>query len=493
MAESAATLRTALAAIVGPNQVLTDPEAMAPYLIDARQRYRGTAVAVVRPGSTAEVAAIVGACAKANAPIVPQGGNTGLCGGATPDASQTSVVVSLARMRRVRAIDPGNATLTVEAGATLAEVQAAAESAGLRFPVSLASEGSCSIGGNVSTNAGGTAVLRHGNTRAQVLGLEVVLADGRIWDGLRALRKDNTGYDLKQLFIGSEGTLGIVTAAVLALVPAPRASATALAAVSDLAHAVLLLSAMKDALGDRLTGFELMSSYALGLSRKHHPGLPDPLPGHDWYVLIQTDASEPGPSLASGLESALATAAEAEILLDATVAASDEQAQRLWALRENISEAQRREGPNVKHDIALPASAIPAFVASCGAALALAFPETREVVFGHLGDGNLHYNIAARDNAPAPSLMERAAGINRIVYDEVSALGGTISAEHGIGQLKRSALARYRSPLELELMERVKIALDPQRILNPGKVLPDSPVHEAASAGKPPPRAGTRG
>ena len=474
MAASAATLRKALAAIVGDTQVLVDARAMAPYLVDMRNRFRGNALAVVRPGSTGEVAAVVRACAEAGVAVVAQGGNTGLCGGATPDASGRSVVISLARMHRIRAVDAANATLTVEAGATLAAVQAAADAAGLRFPLSLASEGSCTIGGNIATNAGGTAVLRYGNTRAQVLGLEVVLADGRIWNGLRALRKDNTGYDLKQLFIGSEGTLGIVTAAVLALVPPAQGRATALAAVADLAHAVLLLSRMKAALGDRLTGFELMSEVALGLSRKHHPDLPDPLPGYPWYVLIQADASAAGTSLAADVEGALAAAIGEGIAGNATVAASDEQAKRLWALRENISEAQRREGPNVKHDIALPASAIPAFVASCGDALAKAFPDARLVVFGHLGDGNLHYNVAAAPGVPAESLMRGAADINRIVYDQVTVLGGTISAEHGIGQLKRDALARYRSPLELELMRRVKDALDPQGVLNPGKLLPDA-------------------
>ncbi|HEX7327226.1 MAG TPA: FAD-binding oxidoreductase [Casimicrobiaceae bacterium] len=482
MTVSAATLRNTLAAIVGEAQVLVDANAVAPYLVDARGQFHGRAAAVVRPGSTGEVAAVVRACADAGAPIVAQGGNTGLCGGATPDDSGRSVVLSLARMNRVRSVDPDNATLTVEAGMTLAEVQAAADAAGLFFPLSLASEGSCTIGGNISTNAGGTAVLRYGNARARVLGLEVVLADGRVWDGLRGLRKDNTGYDLKQLFIGSEGTLGIVTAAVVGVVPAPRARTTALAAVADLAQAVLLLSRMKDALGDRLTGFELISEIALGLSRKHHPELPDPLPGHPWYTLIQVDASTAdastaGAALAADVEGALADAIAAGVAADATVAASGDQARRLWALRENISESQRREGPNVKHDIALPTSAVAEFVASCGAALAQAFPDAELVVFGHLGDGNLHYNGAARAGVPPESLMRRAGEINRIVYDEVAALGGTISAEHGIGQLKRDALVHYRSALELELMGRIKDALDPQRILNPGKVLAEAPRH----------------
>src|SRR6185437_10569983 len=338
--------------------VLTSDAAVAPYVVDCRDRYRGVARAVVRPVSTGEVAAVVRACSDANAPIVPQGGNTGMCGAATPDRSGREVVLSLARLHAIRAIDAANSTITVEAGVTLASVQADARDAGMLFPLSLASEGSCTIGGNVSTNAGGTAVLRYGNARELVLGVEVVLADGRVVHGLRGLRKDNTGYDLKQLFIGSEGTLGIVTAAVLKLFAAPKVRVTALAAVTDVAHAVDLLHAMKEALGDRLTGFELISGFALYLSRKHHPGSPDPLPGHPWYALLQVDDHATDAPLADVVESALSKAAESELIVDATIAQSQEQADRLWSLRENISEAQRREGQNVKHDISLPISAI---------------------------------------------------------------------------------------------------------------------------------------
>jgi FAD/FMN-containing dehydrogenase len=377
MAVDDATWIDALARIVGRDHVLTGDVEVAPYVVDWRGRYQGAARAIVRPATSGQVAAIVAHCHEARIPIVPQGGNTGMCGGATPDASGREIVVSLARLRTIRAVDRQNATITVEAGATLAAVQEAAAEAGLLFPLSLASEGSCTIGGNLSTNAGGTAVIRYGNTRDLVLGVEVVLADGRIWDGLRGLRKDNTGYDLKQLFIGSEGTLGIVTAAVLKLFAAGHTRLTALAAVADVARAVSLLQTMKQALGDRLVGFELMSGDALALSRKHHPDLPDPLPNHAWYVLVQASDSALRAPLATHVEEAFAAALDDGTLADATIAQSDEQADRLWALRENISEAQRREGPNIKHDISLPISRIPAFLVDCEAALARTLPDGR--------------------------------------------------------------------------------------------------------------------
>jgi len=471
MAESGATLLARLATAVGPGHVLTAPADTEPYLVDWRGRYRGATRAVVRPGSTDEVAQVVRACAEARVPIVPQGGNTGMCGGATPHADGGEIVVALSRMNRVRDVDTANATITVEAGVTLHAVQRAAADAGLYFPLSLASEGSCTIGGNLSTNAGGTAVLRFGNTRDLALGLEVVLADGQVWDGLRGLRKDNTGYDLKQLFIGAEGTLGIVTAAVLKLFPAPTARVTALAGVADVAQAVALLRTVKQTLGDRLTGFELISDFALALSRKHQPDLPDPLPGEPWCVLLQADATGEASTLHAQVEDALAQAVERGAAHDAVVAQSQDQADRLWALRENISEAQRREGPNVKHDISLPVSAIPAFLVRSEDALSRALPGVRFVVFGHLGDGNLHYNLSAPVGVDARSFMDNAPAANRIVHDLVAAAGGSISAEHGIGQLKREELARYKSALELDLMRRVKAALDPAGLLNPGKVL----------------------
>jgi FAD/FMN-containing dehydrogenase len=471
MTDRDATLLERLASIVGNDHVLTTAADLEPYVVDWRGRYHGSARAVVRPATSAQVAAVVSACAQADVPIVPQGGNTGMCGAATPDESGREVVVSLARLRAVRAIDPGNATITVEAGVTLAEVQQAAAEAGLLFPLSLASEGTCTIGGNLSTNAGGTAVLRYGNARDLVLGVEVVLADGRIWDGLRGLRKDNTGYDLKQLFIGSEGTLGIVTAAVLKLFAAAHTRLTALAAIADVSRAVDLLRTTRQALGDRLIAFELISGEALALSRKHQPELPNPLPDYPWYVLLQFNDSAVDVPLAAEVENAFAAAADAEILADATIAHSEDQAERLWALRENISEAQRREGPNIKHDISLPVSAIPAFLHDAERALARALPGARLVVFGHLGDGNLHYNVAAPAGAPAHDFMDNTSTANRIVHDRVVAAGGSISAEHGIGQLKRDELAHYKSPLELELMRRIKAAFDPRGMLNPGKVM----------------------
>jgi FAD/FMN-containing dehydrogenase len=471
MTNAGATLIGRLREIVGGSNVLTTHDDVAPYVVDWRGRYHGAARAVVRPANTAEVAAVVRACATADVPLVPQGGNTGMCGAGTPDASGREIVLSLGRMQAVRALDRANATITVDAGVTLAAVQAAAREAGLLFPLSLASEGSCTVGGNLSTNAGGTAVLRYGNARNLVLGIEVVLADGRIFDGLRALRKDNTGYDLKQLFIGSEGTLGVITGAVLELFAAPRTRVTALAALADLPRAIALLHAMKQALGDRLVGFELVSEFALQLSRKHHPASPDPLPGHAWYALLQVDDSAADSPLTAQVESALAEAAESGVVADATIAQSQEQADRLWALRDNISEAQRREGQNIKHDISLPISAIPAFNDDAGAAIADAFPGARLVVFGHLGDGNLHYNVAAPEGADAQRFLAHTPEVNRIVHDRVVAAGGSISAEHGIGQLKRDELAHYKPRLDLELMRCLKVALDPRGLLNPGKVL----------------------
>jgi FAD/FMN-containing dehydrogenase len=471
MMDLRATLRAQLQAAVGPANVLGAADDIAPYLTDWRGRYHGNALAVVRPRTTAEVAAVVLACAAAGAPIVPQGGNTGQCGGATPDTGGDAVVLSLTRLNRVRALDADNATMTVEAGATLAAVQGAAAEAGLLFPLSLAAEGSCTIGGNLSTNAGGTAVLRFGNTRELVLGIEVVLADGRIWDGLRGLRKDNTGYDLKQLFIGAEGTLGIVTAAVLKLFPAPRTRATALAAVPDVATAVRLLALLRQALGDRLVGYEIMSALALAISRRHLPALPDPIPGHPWYVLVQADDSAADSPLEAQLEGALGNAIEQQLVADVTIAQSVDQANALWALRENISEGQRREGPNIKHDISVPVSAIPRFLDEAAVALGEALPGLQFVTFGHLGDGNLHYNLAAPGGVPPEAFMAEASRANRIVHDLVAAHGGSISAEHGIGQLKRGELAHYKSAVELGLMRRLKAAFDPQGLLNPGKVL----------------------
>jgi FAD/FMN-containing dehydrogenase len=471
MANPDATLLDDLRNAVSAGNVVTAGEDLEPYLVDWRGRYHGRTRALVRPGSTSEVAAVVRLCAAAGVPIVPQGGNTGMCGGATPDDTGREIVLSLVRMKAVRNLDVDNATLTVEAGLPLAAVQQIAASRGLYFPLSLASEGSCTIGGNLSTNAGGTAVLRFGNARELTLGVEVVLADGRVLDALRGLRKDNTGYDLKQLFIGGEGTLGIITAAVLKLFPAPRTRVTALVAVADVGAAVTLLHRLKQALSDRLVGFELMSAFALRLSRHHHPDLPDPLPGHPWYVLVQSDDSAPESALLDQVEAALATAVENGIAIDAAIAQSNEQAAKMWALRENISEAQRREGLNIKHDIALPVSAIPAFIVRAQVAIAAALPGSRLVVFGHLGDGNLHYNLSAPVAVDSRDFLSNTPMVNRIVHDLVHEAAGSISAEHGIGQLKRAELRRYKSSVEIDVMQAIKRALDPNDILNPGKVL----------------------
>jgi len=471
MADSAAPLLATLRAIVGDANVLTAAADVDPYVTDWRGRYHGRARAVVRPGSTAEVSAVVRSCGEHRVPIVPQGGNTGLCGGATPHDTGEEIVVSLARLARVRAIDAANATLTVEAGVPLARVQQTAADAGLFFPLSLAAEGSCAIGGNLSTNAGGTAVLRYGTARELVLGLEVVLADGRVWESLKGLRKDNTGYDVKQIFLGSEGTLGIITAAVLKLFPKPQTSATAFAALDAVDAAIALLGDLRQALGDRVTGFELISRECIDLTRKQFPAFADPLPGYTWYALIQADDAAADSTVPTQLETALASAIERETARDATIARSSAQATALWTLREHIPEAQRRDGPNIKHDISLPVSQIPAFLDAAREHLDAALPGVRYVIFGHLGDGNLHYNLSAPAGASATAFLDETARANRIVYDLVAAHGGSFSAEHGIGQLKREEMARYKPAIEVELMRRIKRALDPEALLNPGKIL----------------------
>ena len=465
-------LNARLCAIVGAANVLEAEADMAPFLSDWRGRYHGRARAVVRPRDTAEVAAVVAACAQAGVAMVPQGGNTGLCGGATPLGDGAAVVISLARMNRVRAVDPDNDTLTVEAGCTLAAVQEAAQAAGRMFPLSLASEGSCRIGGNLSTNAGGVQVLRYGNTRDLVLGLEVVLPDGRVWDGLRGLRKDNTGYDLKQLFIGAEGTLGIVTAAVLKLFPAIRSRATAWVAVPDPRAAVRLLGMLRAACGDRVSAFEIVGRTALGLVLRHIPGARDPLAGAPaWTVLVELSDPAVDAPLDDQLQAVLGEAFAQGLAGDVAVAASGAQAQALWALREDISEAQRIEGVSIKHDVSVPVSRIPDFLERASEALAARWPDVRVVAFGHIGDGNLHYNLSksvADDNA---AFVARTPEVNRIVHDLVCELGGSISAEHGLGQLKREEVLRYKPALEMELMRRVKQAFDPAGLMNPGKVL----------------------
>jgi len=466
----------ALAAIVGRAQVLSDDADTAPFLTDWRGRYRGEAICVVRPGSSAEVAQVVAACADAGVAMVPQGGNTGLVGGATPCAPAShprgEVVVSLGRMNRILAIDLDNNTISVEAGCILQQVQEAAAAAGRLFPLSLAAEGSATIGGNLSTNAGGVHVLRYGNMRELTLGLEVVLADGRVWNGLRGLRKDNTGYDLKHLFIGAEGTLGLITAAVLKLFPLPRASATAWAAVRDPAAAVALLGRLRERCGERVSAFEIVGRPALDLVLKHLPAARDPLAArHDWQVLLELTDIDAAADLGVQLEAILAGEIEAGLVFDAAIAQSESQARALWSLRENIPEAQKIEGLSIKHDISVPISRIAEFITGADAALEEAFAGVRIVCFGHIGDGNLHYNLSRPAAQENPAFIAATEAINRIVHDLAHRLGGSISAEHGLGQLKREEIRRYKSEVELEMMREVKRALDPRGLMNPGKLL----------------------
>lgn len=460
-----------LRAAVGAAHVLTDGDLSA-WELDWRKRWRGRALAVVRPASTAEVAAVVRACATHDAALVPQGGNTGLVGGGVPDASGRQVLLSLGRMNRVRELDTANATMTVEAGCVLQAAQEAAAAAGLLLPLSLAAEGSCTIGGNLATNAGGTQVLRYGNARSLCLGLEVVTAAGEIWGGLSGLRKDNTGYDLRDLFVGSEGTLGVITAATLQLSPQPAARTTALAACATLEACVALLARARAALGPALTGFEVMNAFSLSLVARHFPQLPRPLAAAPWTVLLEQSDAEGEAHARERFESLLESALEAGEIDDAAVAASLEQSKALWHLRESIPLAQSEEGLNIKHDIALPVSRIPAFVQATDAALARAFDGVRLVDFGHLGDGNLHYNVQCPEGGDAAAfLRDHEAAVNAIVYDAVMAHGGSISAEHGIGALKRDELAARKDAVALGLMRAIKRALDPQGIMNPGRVL----------------------
>ena len=460
------SLVVALAGIVGMEHVLTAEADTAPYLTDWRGRYQGAARCIVRPSSTAEVAAVVRVCAVAGVPIVPQGGNTSLCGAATPDNAGRAVVVILGRLNRIVAVDAKNDTISVEAGCPLAAVQEAARAVDRLFPLALASEGTCQIGGNLSTNAGGVQVLRYGNTRDLTLGLEVVLPNGDIWNGLRGLRKDNTGYDLKQLFIGAEGTLGIITAAVLKLFPLPKTQTTCWLNVASPSVAVDLLNRAKTEFDAQLTAFELVSETALGLVLKNIPATTRPTASSPWYILAEFSDAAP-----EAVERWLAAQLESGQVADGALATSQAQAAKLWALRENISEAQKIEGISIKHDISVPVSAIPDFLETADAALAQAFPGIRIVAFGHVGDGNLHYNLSKPDAQNNATFIAAQPEVNRIVHDTVHALNGSISAEHGIGQLKREEILRYKSPVEMALMRSVKQAIDPLGLMNPGKVV----------------------
>ena len=460
-----------LHALVGPAGLLTDAEAQAPYLTDWLGKWKGATPVVVRPASTAETAAVVKLCSETHTPIVTQGGNTGMSGGATPDASGAQVVLSTTRMNRLRAIDPINNTLTVDAGVILAHAHEAARSVDRFFPLSLGAQGSCTVGGNVATNAGGIAVLRYGNMRDLVLGLEVVLPDGRVWHGLRGLRKDNTGYDLKGLFIGSEGTLGVITGVVLKLFPQPTAHATAWVGAESLEKLVDLLSLMRTRCGERLTAFEMMTAASLQLVLDQvtdtRAPLAEPAPFNALVELSDTDAA----GLRELLEESLGESMEAGLADDVMLSASEAQTIALWKLREGISQAQVRAGKAIKHDIALPISSLASFVAQAEQEVLGCMPDARIVNFGHLGDGNLHYNVLMPPEAGYDALKQRTHELNAVVHQLVTDYGGSISAEHGVGQLRRDELRIYTSPVEMELMLRVKQAMDPNHLMNPGKLL----------------------
>jgi FAD/FMN-containing dehydrogenase len=461
-----------LNAIVGAQHVLTSGDLSA-YEQDWRKRWHGKALAVVRPATTQQVAEVVKACAMAKVSIVPQGGNTGMVVGSVPDASGQQVVLSLQRMNAVRQIDAGNMTVTVEAGCILQNLQDAAENAGFLFPLSLAAEGSCTIGGNLGTNAGGTQVLRYGNARDLCLGLEVVNAQGDIWSGLSGLRKDNTGYDLRNLMIGSEGTLGIITAATMKLYPLPVASLTAWASLPSLAHAVQLLGLAQKHLASGLTGFEVMGQFALSLVAKHFPQQRVPLwDSAPFCVVLENSDFESEAHARERFDHLMEQALDAGVITDAVVAENLTQAKALWHIRECIPLAQAEEGLNIKHDISIPVSRIPEFVETTDALLKRAIPGVRLVNFGHLGDGNLHYNVQCPAGADGKAFLQaQEPGVNKLVFDSVLAHGGSISAEHGIGSLKRDELPHYKSAVALDMMRAVKAALDPLGILNPGRVL----------------------
>ena len=471
MAETRAALAE-LKAALGSIGWSEDEALLAPHLIDARGRYEGSALGLARPTTRKETAQIVRICAAHHIGIVPQGGNTGLVGGATPEGPGDEILLQMGRMNRIRSIDLGNDTMTVEAGAILADVQAAAQDADRLFPLSLASEGSAQIGGVLSTNAGGNAVLRYGNARELVLGLEVVLGDGRVWDGLKALRKDNTGYDLKQLFIGAEGTLGILTAAVLKLFPKPKEWAAAFVAVPDPKATIELLSLAKHEGGEALGAFELMPRIGLDFVLAHIAGTRDPLSArHAWYVLVELTASGTNDRLKPLLVRLLERGMAEGLLRDAAIAETIEQKDAFWRLRDSLPEAQKHEGGSIKHDVSVPVSKIPEFMARAAALVQDRLPGVRICAFGHVGDGNLHFNLSQPEGADEAAFLKQWEDVNALVHDLAIEMDGSFAAEHGVGQMKREALRRYKSEVEIELMGRLKSAFDPEGILNPGKIL----------------------
>ncbi len=458
-----------LGEIVGPAGLITDRADMAPYLDETRGLWHGDSPVVVRPATTQQVAELVRACAETGTPIVPQGGNTGLCGGAVASGE---VIVSLGRMNRVRAIDPVNFTMTVDAGCVLADLQTAAVEHDRLFPLSLGAEGSCQIGGNLSTNAGGTAVIRYGNTRELTLGLEVVLPDGQIWDGLRGLRKNNTGYDLKQLFIGAEGTLGLITGAVVKLFPLPRSRQTAMVALAGLDEALELLGRARHGSADSVSAFELMPRIAFDLSIKHVEGSVDPLAKpYDWYALIEFESGDDGAALAAMMEGILESAFEDGLILDAAIAQSETQRRQFWHIREAMVLAQTPEGASIKNDVSVPISSVPEFIRRACAAVEALCPGIRPVAFGHVGDGNVHFNMQQPVGADGPAFLARWDELNAPVMQIVKEFNGSFSAEHGIGLLKVDELVADKSPVEMAMMRAIKRTFDPSGIMNPGKVL----------------------
>jgi FAD/FMN-containing dehydrogenase len=461
-----------LKAAVGNGSWLEAPDTVAPFLTDFRRLYHGATPLVLLPRDVDQVAQILRICNRDEVAVVPHGGNTSYCGGATPDETGSQIVLSLRRLNRVRQVDAANYSMIVEAGCTLAEAQAAAREADRLFPLSLGSEGTAQIGGNLSTNAGGTAVLRYGMMRDLVLGLEVVLADGRVLESLKSLRKDNTGYDVKSLFVGAEGTLGVITAASLKLFPQPADSATALVGIDSPPHALDLLARLRAAAGDQVTSFELMPRLAVQLTVKHVPGVADPLDQNaPWYLLIELTSPNPRQDLSTLLTTTLEEAAAGGTIVDAMFATSMTQAQAMWKLRESVPEAQRRHGASLKHDVSVPVSALPTLIAEGAALVHRLAPEGDVVSYGHAGDGNLHFNVSQKPGADVESFMARAPALELALFDLVESLGGSISAEHGIGRLKAAEFARRADPVELAVMHEVKRALDPKGIMNPGKVL----------------------
>jgi FAD/FMN-containing dehydrogenase len=467
-----ASLIEALKSASGPSGWLEAENDKAPYLKDERDLYHGAAPLVLRPATTEQVARIVRLCNDAGIGIVPQGGNTGYCGGSIPGSNGDEVVLSLSRLNKVRNIDPLNYTITVEAGCVLAEIQRVAEEAGRLFPLSLAAEGTCQIGGNLSTNAGGTAVLRYGNARDLVLGLEVVLPSGEVWDGLKSLRKDNTGYDLKQLFMGAEGTLGIITAAVCKLYPLPRETCTVLLALSDPAAATGMLAHLRAASSDGVTSFEYMHRDCLDMVFEHIPDTVDPFAErYTHYALAELASGREGGGLQETVESALADAFESGAVLNAVIAASGQQAAQLWRLRETIPESQKHAGGCIKHDISVPVSSVAAFLTQATAAARKEIPGVRVVPFGHMGDGNIHFNLSQPLAEDRKTFLARTETIEHVIHDIAVALDGSFSAEHGVGVLKRGELHRYKAPVEIGMMRAIKRTLDPNGIMNRGKIL----------------------